>query len=113
MEIGKRPGFQTRPPFPNTFAYFFVESFVMSCPTDFHLTRFHVDALVLYTFFGPDLSNKEYLDLAPISHELLAATTDLAAHPGVLGVGSCDVPFRYASEPISRYAGRLSGGTPI
>ncbi|MGB6282696.1 MAG: hypothetical protein WBG91_21005 [Syntrophobacteria bacterium] len=45
--------------------------------------------------------------MARIFHELLAATTDLAVLPGVLGcsfdrlrTGSpCDVPFRYASEP--------------
>jgi hypothetical protein len=62
MEIGKRPGFQTRPPFPNTFAQFLVGSRVLHCPTDSHLTRFHVDVLVLYTFFGPDLSNNQYND---------------------------------------------------
>ncbi|MEE8620986.1 MAG: hypothetical protein V3T37_02925 [Syntrophobacteria bacterium] len=28
------------------------------------------------------------------------------------GVGPCDVPFRYASEPIPRSAGRLPGGKP-
>ena len=62
MEIGKRPGFQTRPPFPNTFAQFLVGSFVPYCPTDSHLTPLHVDVLVLYTFSGPDLSNNQYND---------------------------------------------------
>ena len=45
--------------------------------------------------------------LARMFHELLAAITDMAVLPGVLGcsfdrlrTGSpCDVPFRYASEP--------------
>jgi hypothetical protein len=69
MEIGKRPGFQTRPPFPNTFAQFLMDSFVPRCATYSHLTRFHVYVLVLYTFFGPDLSNNQYPDLAQIFHE--------------------------------------------
>ncbi len=58
-------------------------------------------------------------ELARTFHESLAATTDMAVLPGVLGcsfdrlrTGSpCDVPFRYASEPIPRY--ELPGGTPI
>jgi len=47
-------------------------------------------------------------NLARMFHELLAATTDMAVLPGVLGcsfdrlrTGSpCDVPFRYASASI-------------
>jgi len=35
---------------------------VPRCPTDSHLTPFHADVLVLYTFFGPDLSNNQYTD---------------------------------------------------
>jgi hypothetical protein len=54
--------------------------------------------------------------LARIFHESLAATTDIAALPGVLGCsfdrlrtgGPCDVPFRYASEPIPQYRGTVA-----
>jgi hypothetical protein len=54
--------------------------------------------------------------LARIFHESLAATTDMAVLPGVLGcsfdrlrTGSpCDVPFRYASKPIPRYRGTVA-----
>ena len=69
MEIGKRPGSQTRPSFPNTFTQFMVDSFIPRFTTDSHLTRFHVDVLVLYTFFGPDLSNNQYPDLGAQSFE--------------------------------------------
>jgi hypothetical protein len=55
-------------------------------------------------------------EITRIFHELLAATTDMAVLPGVLGcsfdrlrTGSpCDVPFRYASAPIPRYRGTVS-----
>ena len=54
--------------------------------------------------------------LARIFHESLAATTDMAALPGVRGCsfdrlrtgGPCDVPFRYASEPIPQYRGTVA-----
>ena len=60
--------------------------------------------------------------LARIFHELPAATADMTVLPGVLGcsfdrlrTGSpCDVPFRYASEPIPRYRGTVARWhTPI
>ncbi|MDH3774343.1 MAG: hypothetical protein OET42_08420, partial [Deltaproteobacteria bacterium] len=62
--------------------------------------------------------------LARIFHELLPATTDITALPGVLGcsfdrlpgtmpgtgrTGSpCDVPFRYASVSILDFGFRIS-----
>jgi hypothetical protein len=54
--------------------------------------------------------------LARIFHELLAATTDMAVLPDVLGcsfdrlrTGSpCDVPFRYASALILDFGSRIS-----
>jgi len=58
-------------------------------------------------------------DLARIFDESLAATLDMGALLSELealragsqassGVGSCDVPFRYASEPIPRYRGTVT-----
>ena len=49
-------------------------------------------------------------------HDSLAATLDMAVLPGVLGCSfgrlrtssPCDVPFRYASEPIPRYRGTVT-----
>ncbi|MGB6281664.1 MAG: hypothetical protein WBF55_02940 [Syntrophobacteria bacterium] len=54
--------------------------------------------------------------LARIFHESLAATTDMAALPGVRGCsfdrlrtgGPCEEPFRYASEPIPQYRGTVA-----
>ncbi|MGB5923747.1 MAG: hypothetical protein WBG24_16830 [Syntrophobacteria bacterium] len=54
--------------------------------------------------------------LARIFHESLAATTDMAALPGVRGCsfdrlrtgGPCDAPFRYVSEPIPQYRGTVA-----
>jgi hypothetical protein len=42
-----------------------------------------------------------------------ASANYMAVLPGASGVGPCDVPLRYASDPIPRYAVRLPGGTPI
>ncbi len=49
-------------------------------------------------------------------HESPAVTADMAVLPGVLGCSfdklrtssPCDVPFRYASEPIPRYRGTVA-----
>jgi hypothetical protein len=53
--------------------------------------------------------SQEDLQLTRISHESLAATTDMTVRTG----SPCDVPFRYASDQSRGTAGRLPGGTPI
>jgi hypothetical protein len=75
---------------------------------------FIINCSVSQDVFGSLLINV----LARIIHESLAATTDKAVLPGVLGcsfdrlrTGSpCDVPFWYASEPIPRYRGTVARG---
>ena len=63
------------------------------------------------------VKNKGSVTNPDISSRLgVTATTDMVALPGVLGcsfdrlrTGSpCDVPFRYASEPIPRYRGTVA-----
>jgi hypothetical protein len=46
--------------------------------------------------------------LARILDESPAATKDMVVLPASSGVGSCDVQFRYASEPIPRYRGTVA-----
>ena len=58
-------------------------------------------------FYTPHILLSPLANLARIFHESLAATTDMAVLPGVLGCSfgrlrtssPCDVPFRYASGP--------------
>jgi hypothetical protein len=53
-------------------------------------------------------------------HEWRAATRNMAVLPGASGVPSatfrtsspCDVPFRYASDPIPRYRGTVARWHP-
>ena len=67
--------------------------------------RYSLSVFIISTLFW--LSTSLRVGPARMLHELLAATTDMAVLPGVLGcsfdrlrTGSpCDVPFRYASEP--------------
>jgi len=54
---------------------------------------------ILRTDYLEELSFSEEAKLARMFHESLAATADMAALPGVLGVVPCGVPFTYASDP--------------